>query len=113
MLGTRELVLELGHLFLSIVQDGAELVGDPQIGCGSVNLRATLQLRAQPPLQLIDVCSNLLKERARYALALLQKSGKKMLVRNFRMIALRSEVLRCLQRFLHFLRVSVDAHPSK
>ncbi len=33
-----------------------------------------------------------------------------MLVGDFRMISLRSEVLCRLQRFLHLLRVSVDAH---
>jgi len=44
---------------------------------------------------------------------LVQKSGKKMFVRDFGIVQLRREVLRCLQPFLHFLRVSVDAHPSK
>jgi hypothetical protein len=36
-----------------------------------------------------------------------------MLVRYFRMISLRSDVLRSLQRFLHFLCVFIDAHGSK
>ena len=36
-----------------------------------------------------------------------------MFVRDFRMISLRSEILRRLQRLLHLLRVFVDPHASK
>src|SRR4030095_252485 len=36
-----------------------------------------------------------------------------MLVGDFRMVSLRSDVLRSLQRFLHLLRVFIDAHGSK
>jgi hypothetical protein len=78
-----------------------------------VDFRATLQLRAKPFLQLINICPNLLEERARYSIALVQKTGKKMFVRYFRMISLRSEILCRLQRLLHLLRVFVDAHGSK
>jgi hypothetical protein len=63
--------------------------------------------------QLIYVRSNLLKKRPRYAFALIQKRGKKMLVRNIRMIGLRSQILRALQRLLHLLRVFIDAHLFK
>ena len=85
----------------------------PQIGRAAVDFRATLQLCAKPFLQLIYICPNLLEERASYSIALIKKSGKKMFVRDFRMIRLRSEVLCRLQRFLHLLRVSVDAHAPK
>ena len=71
---------------------------------------SAVQLSAQLLTQLIDICTNLLEERARYAFALVQESRKKMFVRDFRMISLRSEVLRRLQRLLHLLRVFVDAH---
>jgi len=64
-------------------------------------------------MQLINICPNLLEERASYSIALVQKSGKKMFVRDFRIVQLRREVLRRLQRLLHFLRVSVDAHGFK
>ena len=60
----------------------------------------------------IDVRSNLLKKRPRYAFALVQKRRKKMLVCDFRMIGLRSQILCRLQRLLHLLRVFVDAHTS-
>src|SRR5206468_13075009 len=83
MLGTRELVFELGHLLFGALQHGAEFVRDPQVGRGSVDLRAMLQLRTQPFLQLIYICPNLLEEWPRYAIALIQKSRKKMLVGNF------------------------------
>src|SRR5438552_6135513 len=108
MLSAGEFIFELGHLLLGTVQHTAKFVGEPQIGSGAVNCWAALQLRAQAFPQLIYICSNLLKEWPRYALALVQKSRKKMFVRNFRMLSLRSEVLRRLQRLLHLLRVFVD-----
>src|SRR5262249_5519472 len=70
-------------------------------------------VRTQPLLQLINICPNLLEERASYAIALVQKSGKKMFIRDFGVVQLRGEVLRGLHGLLHFLRVSVDAHRSK
>jgi hypothetical protein len=78
-----------------------------------VDFRATFQLGAKPVLQLIYVCADLLEKRTSYSIALVQKSGKKMFVRDFGIVQLRREVLRRLQRLLHFLRVSVDAHGSK
>src|SRR6266481_3106826 len=112
MLSAGEFILQLRHLLLGIVEQAAEFVREPQIRGGAVNFRTTLQLRAQLPTQLIYICSNLLKEWPRYALALIQERGKKMFVRDFRMISLRREVLRRLQRLLHLQRVFVDAHPS-
>jgi hypothetical protein len=44
---------------------------------------------------------------------LIEKRGKKMLIRDFLVIGLRSKVLRRLQCFLHFLRELVDAHASR
>ena len=113
MLSAGEFIFELGHLLLGIVQHGAQFVRDPQIGRAAVDFRATLQLRAKPFLQLINICPNLLEQRASDSIALVQKSGKKMFVRDFGVVQLRREVLRRLQRLLHFLRVSVDAHGSK
>src|SRR6266403_5022385 len=110
MLSAREFILQLRHLLFGIVEYAAEFVRQAQVGGGTVDFRAALQLRAQPFTQLIYVCSNLLKERPRYALTLVQKRGKKMLIRDFRMIGLRSQILRALQRLLHLLRVFVDAH---
>jgi len=78
-----------------------------------VYFRATLQVRTEPFLQLINIYANFLQEGASYAFALVQKSGKKMFIRDFGIVQLRREVLRRLQSLLHFLRVSVDAHNSK
>jgi hypothetical protein len=78
-----------------------------------MDFRTMLQLRAKTLLQLINVCPDLLQERASYSIALSQESGKKMFVRDFGIVQLRRQVLRGLQRLLHFLRVSVDAHGSK
>src|SRR5438067_289020 len=57
--------------------------------------------------------ANSVRSRPYYAIALAQKSGKKMFVGDFGIVQLRRKVLRRLQRLLHFLRISVDAHPSK
>src|SRR5947199_6341562 len=110
MLSAGEFIFELGHLLFCIVQHVTKFIGEPQIGGGAVNCWAALQLRAQAFPQLIYICSNLLKEWPRDALALVQKSRKEMFVRNFRMISPRSEVLRSLERLLHLLRVFVNAH---
>src|SRR5215475_9445887 len=113
MLSARELIFELGHLLLGAVQYGAQFVRDPEIGSAAMYFRATLQFFAKPFLQLIDICPNLLQQRTSYSIALIQKRREKMFVRDFGIVQLRREVLRGLQRLLHFLRVSVDAHVSK
>ena len=77
-----------------------------------MDFRATLQFRAQPLTQLIYVRTNFFEKRPGYPLALVQKSGKKMFVGDVRMIGLRSQILRSLQRLLHLLRVFIDAHTS-
>ena len=113
MLGTRKLVLQFGHLLLRAVQDTAEFVREAQIESRAVNFRTALQLRAQSFAQLLYICPNFLKQRASYSVALVQKSGKKMLVGDFLMISLRSQVLCRLQRLLHLLRELVDAHSPR
>ena len=113
MLSAGKLVLQFRHFLLGRIENAAEFVRETQISGGSMNFWAALQFRAQPVAQLIYVCSNLLKERPRDPLALVQKSGKKMLIGNFRMVSLRTEVLCRLQRFLHLLGVFIDAHSSR
>src|SRR5260370_28258167 len=66
----------------------------------------------QTVAQLIYVDSDLLEQRSRYSLCLIEQGGKKMLIRNFLVIGLRSEILRRLERLLHFLRELIDAHAS-
>jgi hypothetical protein len=43
---------------------------------------------------------------------LIEQRREKMLIRNFLVIGLRSEILRSLERLLHFLRELIDAHAS-
>src|SRR4029077_14571440 len=93
--------------------NATEFIRETQISGDSMNFGAALQFRAQPVAQLVYICANLLKERPRDPLALVQKSRKKMLIGNFRMITLRREVLCRLQRFLHLLGVFIDAHSSR
>jgi len=78
-----------------------------------VDFGTTLQVSTKAFLQLIYICPNLFQQWARDAIALIQKSRKKMLVRDFGIVQLRGEILRCLQPLLHFLGVSVDAHAPK
>jgi hypothetical protein len=66
----------------------------------------------QTVAQLIYVDSDLLEQRSRYSLRLIEQGRKKMLIRNFLVIGLRSEILRRLERLLHFLREFIDAHAS-
>src|SRR6266478_2565953 len=100
MLGTRKLVLQFGHLLLGAIQHTAEFVRETQIDRCAVDFRAALQLRAQSFAQLLYICSNFLKEGPGYSVGLVQKSRKKMLVGNFLMISLRSQILCRLQRLL-------------
>src|SRR5206468_12949700 len=74
---------------------------------------AAFQFSARPFAQLIYSRSNLLEKRPGYPLALIQKRGKKMFVGNVRVISLRSQILRSLQRLLHLLGVFIDAHVRK
>src|SRR5438046_2337095 len=113
MLCAGKLIFQFRHLLLGRIQNAAVFVRKTHISGGSVDFWATLQLRAQSVPQLIYICSNFLEERPRYALALIQESGKKMFIGNFRMVSLRSDVLRSLQRLLHLLCVFIDAHDSK
>ena len=57
--------------------------------------------------------TDFLEQRLGYAVALVEKRGKKMFVGNFLIIGLRSKILRRLQGFLHFLRELIDAHASR
>jgi hypothetical protein len=41
---------------------------------------------------------------------LIEQGEQEMLVRYFRLIEIGSEALRCLQRFLHLLRISIRSH---
>src|SRR6266542_3070779 len=96
MLRACELIFQFRHFLLCAIQNAAEFIRDVQIGGGAMDLRSTLQIRTQSLAQLIYICSDLLQERSRYCLALIEKSGKKMFVRDFRMISLRRQVLRSL-----------------
>src|SRR5438270_11000993 len=66
----------------------------------------------QTVAQLIYVDSDLLEQRSRYSLFLIEQDRKKMLIRNFLVIRLRSEILCRLERLVHFLRKPIDAHTS-
>ena len=108
-----EFVLQLRHFLLGSVQHRPQLVSEAQLDAGALNLWALFQFRAQAVLQLIDGNARLLQQRTRHAIRLIEKSGKKMFIPDFLMIKLRCNILRSLQRLLHFLSEPVNAHASK
>jgi len=75
-----------------------------------VNFRATLELARQSFAQTVNRDADFLEQWLSYTLALIEKRGKKVFIRNLLMIELRSDILRCLQRLLHLLCEPVDAH---
>jgi hypothetical protein len=78
-----------------------------------LNRRAPFEFAGQAFTQTSHRNTNLFEQRPRYSVALVQKRGEKMFVGNFLIIGLRSQILRRLQRLLHFLGELVDAHPSR
>ena len=113
MLSTRILVLQLRHLLFRAIQHATQFVRQSQIDSRAVHLRTAIELRTQAVTQLIRVDSNFFEQRPCYSVGLIKESRKKMLVRDFLVIELRSEILRRLQRFLHFLREFVHAHKPR
>ena len=112
MLGARELIFQLRHLLFRAVENAAEFIREAKIDTRTVNFRLTIQLARQSFAQTVNRDTDFLQQRLRDSVALIEKRGKKMLIRNFLMIQLRSEILRRLQRLLHFLRELVDPHSS-
>src|SRR6266853_2251283 len=113
MLGARIFVFQLRHFFLSAVEQAAELIGKPKIDSRAGDSRPAFELSGQSLAQSIRRNTNFLEQRLSYAVTLVEERRQKMLVRDFLMIKLRSDVLRGLERFLHFLGEPVNAHTSQ
>ncbi len=109
MLGAEEFVLQLRHLLFARVDRRAQLIPDPHIG-RSMDLRAPLQLRFQAAPQIRRSHANLLEQRSGHAIDLVEQRDQEMFVRDFLLIVLRRNVLRRLQRLLHFLGKFVRSH---
>src|SRR4029077_10545599 len=112
MLGARKFVFQLRHFFLRAVEHAAEFIGKTKIDRGAGDSRPAFELSGQSLAQSIHRNPDFLEQRLSDAVALVEESRQKMLVTDFLMIKLRSDVLRGLERFLHFLGELVDAHPS-
>jgi hypothetical protein len=61
---------------------------------------------------LIRLDADFLQQRLSDAIALIEQRRQEMLVADFLMIELRSDILRRLERFLHLLGELVDPHIS-
>ncbi len=57
--------------------------------------------------------AQLFQQRARHPIGLFEEREQKMFVRDLAALRLRSEILRRLQRLLHFLGKFLDSHPSR
>src|SRR4029077_17134449 len=113
MLGARIFVFQLRHFFLRGVEHAAEFIGKTKIDSGAGDSRPAFELSAQSLAQSIRRNTDFLQKRLSDAVALVEERGQKMLVADFLMIKLRSDVLRRLERFLHLLGELVDGHPSR
>src|SRR5207302_1578161 len=94
-------------------EHAAKLIGEPKIDGRAVHFRAPLKFAGQSFTQAIRRHADFLEKRLRYSIALIEKRRQEMLVGNFLMIELRSDVLRRLQRFLHLLSELIDTHNFK
>jgi hypothetical protein len=110
MFGTGVLILQPRHLAIGPIQNCSQIVSNAQIDSGPENLGPLLQIHQQLLLQLIDRHLQLLQERPRDSIGLLEKRQQEVIVPDLLMIVLRCEILRGLKRFLHFLRESIDTH---
>ena len=113
MLGARIFIFQLRHFFLRAVEHAAELIGKPKIDSRAGDSRPAFELSGQSLAQSIRRNTDFLEQRLSDAVALVEERGQKMLVADFLMIKLRSDVLRGLERFLHLLGELVDAHNSQ
>src|SRR5216110_254459 len=113
MLGACVFVFQFRHLLLRSIQDAAELIRKTQIDSCAVNFRTPLEFAGQALTQTSHWHTNLFEQRPRYSICLIEKHGKKMLISDLLVIGLRSEILRSLQCFLHFLHELVDANTFK
>ena len=113
MLGAGKLILEFCHFFFRAVEHAAQLVGHAKINIRTGDLRLAIQLPQQSIAQLIRLNTDFLEQWSRDAVALIEKRQKEMLIRDFLLVGLRSEVLRPLERFLHLLGEFVDPHRLK
>ena len=113
MLGAEEFVLQLRHLLFGRIDRRAQVIADPQIVTAALDLRPPLELlRSTAVPQIRDRDAHLLEQRPRHAFGLVEQREQEMLVRDFLLIELRSDILRRLQRFLHLLGKFIRSHVS-
>src|SRR6266403_944124 len=109
MLGARIFIFQLRHFFPRAGEHDAELMGKPKIDSRAGDSRPAFELSGQSLAQSIRRDTDFLEQRLSDAVALVEERGQKMLVADFLMIKLRSDVLRGLERFLHLLGELVDS----
>src|SRR5207247_9822280 len=112
MLGARIFVFQLRHFFLGAVQHAAKLIRKAKVDSGAGDSRPAFELSSQSFAQSIHRNPDFLEQRLSDAVALVEERRQKMLIRDFMMIKLLSDVLRGLERLPHFLAEPVNAHNS-
>src|SRR6266403_6383562 len=113
MLGARIFIFQLRHFFLRAIEHAAELIGKANIDSRAGDSRPAFELTGQSFAQSIRRNTDFLEQWLSDAVALVEESGQEMLVRDFLMIELRSDILGGLERLLHSLGEPVNAHPSR
>jgi hypothetical protein len=112
MFGTEEFILQLHHLLLRRVDRRPQLVPNPLIVSAALDFRPPLQFLRQPRPQIRDRDSHLLQEWPRHPIGLVEQREQEMLIRYLLLIELRGDILRRLQRLLHFLGKFIWSHGS-
>ena len=110
MLGAEEFVLQFRHLFFRAVEYAAEVIPNPLIDIPTGYAGQLLERAAQLLFERLRRHAHLLEQRTGDAFGLGEQREEKMLVRDLLLIELRRDILRGLERLLHFLRELVDAH---
>ena len=110
MLCADEFVLQFRHLLFRAVEHAAEIVPDPLIDIPAGYAGQLLERAAQLLLERLRRHAHLLEQRPGDAFGLVEQREEEMLVRDLLLIELRGDILRGLDRLLHFLRELVDAH---
>src|SRR3954469_5881972 len=97
MLGAAVFVFEASHFTLRRIQHSPKIVTDAKIDVCASHLWSLLQINQELLLQLVDRHLNLIQQRSCNSVRLLEEGEQKVIVADFLMIVLRSEILRRLQ----------------
>src|SRR2546423_11654611 len=112
MLRTHELVLQVRHFPFCAIEHAAQIIANAQVDAGASHSRPAFQFRAQAAAQSIYGHAEFLEQWPRHPFGLIEQREEKMFVRDLLLIEFRGDVLRSLERLLHFLREFIYSHTA-